>query len=439
MRATPSTLRETCVAALLISLGAFACTGDQPGDDDPNTETGESQGDGDPGDGDGDPGDGDGDPGDGDGDGDGDGAGPKLVPLASTLRSCAITGDGEAKCWGWGRDGQLGDGMSGEGHSQLSPTLIAGVSDAVIDICGGGFHSCIVTELGAALCFGTAYEGALGTGVLGELLEPTPVPVVGLPDAAVQIDCGSNFTCARTESGEAWCWGNGASGRLGVNSTDDTATPLQTLPSDVTDISTGSDHACAVAAGEVWCWGSNINWQLGDPDPGTGSLVAIPVPGIPKGMLDVEVGSSTSCAIDGDGGVWCWGANDEGQVGIGSDNEQIFTATQLELPGPAISLSVGYLFACAVIDSGAVRCWGLGDVGQLGDGQSGTGYEANVPVAVDGLESGAHRVSVGRTHACAAMNDGRMLCWGSGSNAELGDGNASDGHLSAVPVEVMGL
>ena len=160
---------------------------------------------------------------------------------------------------------------------------------------------------------------------------------------------------------------------------------------------------------------------------------------MPDTALDVDTQSSTVCAISGGGDLYCWGRNDEGQIGIGSDEEEIHVVSAVEAISGVVDVNVGYKFACALIEpDGIVYCWGLGDKGQLGDGVAEDGHNSNVPTIVGGLPDAALQVSAGRDHACALLDDRSIWCWGNGTAGQLGDGQSGSDHLSAVPVKVVG-
>jgi alpha-tubulin suppressor-like RCC1 family protein len=90
-----------------------------------------------------------------------------------------------------------------------------------------------------------------------------------------------------------------------------------------------------------------------------------------------DVGSAHACALLTNGSIKCWGANDEGQLGLGDqdargDNlyEMGANLTLVDLgPGAVVQrVDLGATHACALLTTGAVKCWGANDVGQLGLG-----------------------------------------------------------------------
>ncbi|MFH2073499.1 MAG: RCC1 repeat-containing protein, partial [Actinomycetota bacterium] len=185
----------------------------------------------------------------------------------------------------------------------------------------------------------------------------------------------------------AWCWGEGSQHRLGNGSAFDRNRPTQVRGpggsgylTGVAGISGGDQHSCAVlAAGTAWCWGRNDEGQLGI---GTTSNENYPVQvdgrdgsGTLADVAGVSSGRDHTCARHGDGSVSCWGLNNAGQLG---DATTIDRLSLVAVAGPggvgqlpnAFLLSVDWHHACAAASVDEVWCWGRNDRGQLGDGTS---------------------------------------------------------------------
>jgi alpha-tubulin suppressor-like RCC1 family protein len=89
--------------------------------------------------------------------------------------------------------------------------------------------------------------------------------------------------------------------------------------------------------------------------------------------------------------------------------------------------------ACALLTTGSVKCWGYNNDGQIGDGTTTDRY---TPTQVSGLTSGVERISVGGFFACSLLSTGTVKCWGDNSFGKLGDGSTTDRY---APVDVLGL
>lgn len=211
----------------------------------------------------------------------------------------------------------------------------------------------------------------------------------------------------------------------------------------VTTLAVGAGHACRVApTSHVYCWGRGSEGQLGH-----GQFVPVPAP--PSEVFDaasyrsVVGGRSHTCALDAEGGAWCWGANDRGQLGIDpADFVTCGAASCSPVPAPVVgnhrfvALAAGDQFTCGLEASGSAWCWGMGDVGQLGQAISaecGGNRCSMVPVSVQG----GHRLrtlSAGLAHACGLSEAGEAVCWGYNDQGQLGRGDRVSSPLPlAVP------
>jgi alpha-tubulin suppressor-like RCC1 family protein len=135
--------------------------------------------------------------------------------------------------------------------------------------------------------------------------------------------------------------------------------------------------------------------------------------------------------------VLCWGNNQQGQVGDGSQIQQLAPAQVYGITGGATSVTAGGFHTCALVNSG-VRCWGFNSFGQLGNGLTTL---SKVPVNVSGLTGGVITVVAGgvnydEEHTCAITNQNSLKCWGGNEYGQLGD-NLSI--LHTAPIRVLGL
>ena len=204
----------------------------------------------------------------------------------------------------------------------------------------------------------------------------------------------------------------------------------------ITRIALGAYHTCALRNdGKVFCWGANNDGELGD---GTDVDASIPqlVPNL--SASDVAAGGTVSdghsCAIVA-GKVWCWGRNSYGQVG----NERADPTLEPTLvPGvdDAVQLALGANHSCARLTNGTVKCWGIGNSGELGDGQMSS---SPMPVDVLGIDDAAHIASKTGivAHTCVVRSTSKkVFCWGYNNLGELGDGTTDP---RSEPVEAIGV
>lgn len=190
----------------------------------------------------------------------------------------------------------------------------------------------------------------------------------------------------------------------------------------------GGDHACLVRKGDgaVWCWGRNDDGQLGDGTR-TPRPLAVRVPSLTA--TAVAAGQRHTCVVRDGGAVACWGADDTGQLGDGGGAHQL-APVAVPLPMPAVAVAAGNDFSCALLADRSVRCWGDDGQGQLGD--DGAAAATRLPSPVVGL-AGVAELSAFWQHACAVRGDGTLACWGANSQGQLGDGTTTN---RAHPVAV---
>ena len=241
------------------------------------------------------------------------------------------------------------------------------------------------------------------------------------------VDAGTRHTCALDEGGGVWCWGWNASGQLGDGSRTLRVTPVAVrgLPGAATALSVGDDHACVlIRDGGVYCWGANAGGRLGDGTT-VNRDVAVPVSGLQQGVTAVAAGGNFTCAA-GESGVVCWGRNPWGQLGDGTLEDHRAPGAVQGISEPVRALAAGGGHVCALTETGAVKCWGRGGNGQLGDGewQLAVAGDRHTPVAVTGLASGVRAISTGEQHSCALDGAGAVRCWGNNLDGQLGQSGA---------------
>ncbi|MFN8442726.1 MAG: hypothetical protein U0175_18265 [Caldilineaceae bacterium] len=236
------------------------------------------------------------------------------VIAARTDHSCAITTNGGLKCWGSNGNGQLGDGST---FTPFTPVDVSGLSSGVKSITLGRSHTCALLDTGGVKCWGGNSSGQIGNGTTDG--QATPVDVSGLSNGVVAIAAGYFHTCALTTAGTVKCWGDNSDGQLGDNSSNSSPIPVDVSGlSNVVAISAGRIHTCALTnSGGVKCWGNNAHGELGD-----GTTTDRPVPGDVTGLTSdvkaIAAGYFYTCALLSNGGVKCWGHNANGRLGNGN-------------------------------------------------------------------------------------------------------------------------
>ena len=176
-------------------------------------------------------------------------------------------------------------------------------------------------------------------------------------------------------------------------------------------IAAGIAHTCAIMPdGSIECWGNNDFGQLGN-GTNTGSNVPVDVVGLGGGTTIVAGGNHTCVLTAGE--VWCWGRNDQGQLGDGTRTDRNIPVKVLS---GVVDITAGLDYTCAVMQYGQVMCWGNNDQGQLADG---TRVDHTTPTLA-GLISNISNVDAGRTQSCGLTSRGLLRCLNRGTAQDLG-------------------
>jgi len=398
---------------------------------------------------------------------------------AGAYHTCAILGDGSVRCWGYSGEGQLGYGNTDTIGDDETPASVGpvnlGPGRTAKAISAGDNHTCALLDNGSVRCWGYGTAGRLGYGNasnVGDTQTPAAAGPVNLGPGhtATAISAGGAHTCAILDDGSVRCWGYGADGQLGYGNTSnvgDRQTPGSAGPVDLgpgrtaTAISAGAAFTCAILDnGSVLCWGFGGFGQLGhartgDQGSGFGNRDNIgdqqtpgsvgPVnlgPG--RTAVAISAGGAHTCAVLDDGSVRCWGYGALGQLGYGNTDsvDTPSTVGPVDLgPGrSAVAISAGQLHTCAILDDGSVRCWGFGNDGRLGYGDTTSIGQIQTPGSKGPVDLGPGRtavaISAGQSHTCARLDDGKVICWGDGANGRLGYCHQNDVGAKQTPGSV---
>jgi len=349
---------------------------------------------------------------------------------ARYFHACALESSGTIWCWGDNSNGQLGNGSTTASKVPVQVSIQNATSVAAVS--AGIFTSCAVTGSLNAACWGWM----TGDGSPLMTTHTSAVGVKNLPAGGVSQVSAAYGGCALVRLGGLAtglrCWGDNSWGELGNNTITDSTTPVKVKGlSQVQSVATGGTHTCAlVHNGGAWCWGEN-NWgQLGNGTTNNSS-VPVTVTGLPLKQTQIAAADDHTCALLADGTVRCWGLNNVGQLGDGTTNNSSTPVAVAGLTG-VVQIALGDAFTCAVTGAGTVECWGDNSSGELGNGST---TNSTSPVQVSGL-NGVVAIGAGSSYACATLFTGQVECWGDNSAGQLGDG--SIGGISTTPVTVSG-
>ena len=351
--------------------------------------------------------------------------------------SCLTRGDARLLCWGDNYQGQLGVGTAGhgkQGDERRVPTLVPSFG-AVLRASASRHHTCAVTAEHQLACWGFNGEGELGMGHASGLEEDsadTSPRLVPKLDDVMDVAAGKGFTCVLHAEGSVSCWGTNYAGQLGAGfaSLEDSHQPETVLGiTDATAINAGDGHACALESGKVLCWG------IGD-ELGTG--VDLECSTEPIGVLglgptrSIRAGAIDSCALGPSGTARCWGQAGSGQLGFDPGQDWQMSLLPIAAPLDQIDdVAVGLGHICALRLDGSVWCWGANQSGQLGRGDVSKPDSKPLKVSLPGA---ALEVAAGGYHSCARLADSRTFCWGSNASGQIGNGAESE--QETKPVEI---
>jgi cysteine-rich repeat protein len=310
--------------------------------------------------------------------------------------TCALLDNGQLRCWGRNTDGELGQGNIlnlGDQPGEMPPPAID-VGGTVVQFGVGFAHVCALLDNNQVRCWGEGAQGQLGRGNnqnIGDQPGEMPPPVVDVGGPVVQLGVGGYHNCVLLELGQVRCWGRGLDGELGYENPFNVGdNPFEMPPPDVnvgfggvTKIAVGHANTCALFQnGALRCWGDNLYGQLG---VGTNVDVGAAANSMPPAdtnygvgiLVDAFVGANTTAVLLQGGLVRMWGLGSQlgkGNMNLVGDNPGEMPPSGTPIGGPAAMVgrrnSSGH--ACAVLENMSVRCWGSNNLGQLGYGHTAT-------------------------------------------------------------------
>jgi alpha-tubulin suppressor-like RCC1 family protein len=301
-----------------------------------------------------------------------------LEVAAAEEHTCAIAAPGRLYCWGNNRSGQLGTGEAA--GQQNAPTRVASVYDDFEHVFAGGDSTCAFRGGGTLYCWGATGELLAGTGDIGTP-EVVDEPVIVLAGSKfTEVSLGSDHACAVRDDGALLCWGQNVDGQLGIGMASDmTKQPTEVgNDTDWEHVAAGQHHTCGIRGGDLYCWGRGDSGELGIPNRRRNSALSPARVTDMGGWEDIAVSAMHSCAIAANTRVWCWGRNSEGQLGMTPSNP-VLQPTQVAMMRFS-RIGCGATFTCGVNTGQTLLCWGANDEGQLGTGDH---VPQSTPTAVD--------------------------------------------------------
>ncbi len=357
--------------------------------------------------------------------------------------SCAIRTNGVLYCWGGNNGGQLGVGVARGKCGRFGTPCEAGpravATTARFSAVSAGLrHTCGIAEDRALYCWGESFQ--FQTAVQGMARVPTPTPV--LPGLLfIDVGAGMTHSCAVRTNGVVYCWGEGSFGALGRGDTVSSVIPAPVATSQrFIVVRSGRHRSCGIALdGAVWCWGAAWESSDGFFDFFGARLQPHRIDGLPA-VRDVSVGITSICAITLDDVPYCWESNAFAQLGTGT---LVSTATpsRVATTERLANVTTGIIQTCGTTVEGRALCWGNNSFGQLGVPRPGevcgpAALECSrQPIGVFGGLRFSTLATGGGNHTCGVTRQTAVLCWGLGSEGQLGDGYTRD--RQSLPVAVL--
>ncbi len=261
--------------------------------------------------------------------------------VTGQYHTCVRGRAGQVACWGFGPALGYGNGQTMIGDDETPASVGTVPVPAAVALAGGVLAPCIVDGADGIICWGDNQYGQLGLGHANPVGDdeapglPPDLPLV-FDEPVVAMHGGYQHTCALFDGGLVRCWGRGSMGQLGNGAPDPvgdlpvpTVTEIDPIqlgePGVIQALSTGDNHNCVLFDdGRAKCWGANNFGQLG-----TGNTQNIGDDELPSGpeasvvalgelrIIQIEAGGAHTCAVVEGYQVYCWGANDNGQLGLG--------------------------------------------------------------------------------------------------------------------------
>ncbi len=392
--------------------------------------------------------------------------------------TCAMSDKGSVKCWGRNEHGQLGQGDTATRGGQPGQM---GTSLGVVDLGSarhatslvvGDSYACALLDDHSVKCWGENNYGQLGQGDTndrgdqpGEMGDALPAIQLGTGRYALSIAAESANVCAVLDDRSVACWGWDGGGELGIGEENpyQDAQCIGDQPGEMGDnlvrsdlgskravnVAAGSFHMCALFAdATVKCWGTNQSLGqlgLGDQEergnwpPNLGDNLPVVDVGTGRTVKNVTAGNYHTCVILDNDTLKCWGANTEGQLGLGDTAERGGNPGEMGDNLPVVNLgtgrhatrfAVGVSYTCALLDDRSVKCWGdntLGELG-LGDTTARGGNPGDMGDHLPTVSLGTGRSTLALTasksgyDSCVQLDDGNSKCWGDNDYAQLGLG-----------------
>ncbi|MBN2051560.1 MAG: hypothetical protein JW760_14000 [Spirochaetales bacterium] len=338
--------------------------------------------------------------------------------------------------WTWGNYGGYPPLLDATDTPVLVPVIASGFSSiAAGDNCG-----LAITGDGVLYGWGSNRYGQLGLPPWQFVL-PEPVRIdteyPGHDFTGGRVFSGSGATFAWAADGSLFAWGENDEGLLGLNKP---GAPDMDLSEYIVDFGSAGPGITAADGGEyfgvavdgdgfLWTWGYNAEGQLGLGDTDF-RQEPVKISGLP-GFDTVSSGRRFTVARDSGGSLWAWGNNPHGELGLGDNTDRL---SPVEISGfgssPILRIECGLEHTLALDEAEYLWVWGRNYNGQLGLGDNDDHY---TPDEITSFDAPVVDIACGPYHSLALDLNGVLWAWGSNNYGQLGDGTTVDRNM---PVQV---
>ncbi len=324
---------------------------------------------------------------------------------AGGTTTCALVSDGRVWCWGGNDTGQLGlapvDAVADDDRHPIPAPVALGGDATRVDV--GQSTACAVLTTGEVWCWGDNSRDQLARSTSRKIGAPAKAELGDLH--VTRTAAGSYTAFAVTEEGAVVSWGAvaGAEGSVAVRKTSLSSDPAplpiglsgvtsfsvsstKLLPDDFPTRARGIAHACAIVdGGDVRCWGDTA-W--GATGAGLAGQVPEPRSALVKSAIawprEVTAAGDVTCVRLTDGTVQCAGDNASGALGRdpATTTFSLLFEPASAFHARALRIAASAHAVCAIVEGGAVVCWGSNERKQLGQNVADTDpHPSAVPVS----------------------------------------------------------
>ena len=375
-----------------------------------------------------------------------------LIDAGKEHSSIALT-NGNVYTWGSGTNGELGNGTNDDSiEPQLvgkniveanTNNLLLNVNDT-FELSANTTYFNLIQDIKGEISYESKDETVVKvdskTGKVQAITQGTTVIVakeVGTQNICViqvrvlpeginiepQVATNGSHTVTLKVDGTVWCYGNNTNGELGNGTTTYSDEPVQAIFPDGTviiQVVAGENFSAALdSEGNVWTWGANDYKQLGNSniDYATTPTKVENLSNITK----IAAGTYSVLAINENKEVYGWGLNSNGELGIGSYTNKVANPTKAKYIADVIDISVGKNHSILLKTTGEVYVTGLNIYGQLGNNDTSI-KKVDTFTKVEGL-TGIARISATDSANIVSTINGKVYTWGLNIYGELGLGD----------------